>query len=79
MESLKKHMLKVHKSSKLFNEQSAEIQARTLKYHRDFYNKTGIYRDEVAYKLCKCTNIPAQTTRAELYIHSIEADHYPLI
>ena len=29
--------------------------------------------------MCKCTNIPFKTTRANLYLHSLEAGHYPLI
>ena len=72
-------MTKVHKTSLMFHEQSTEVKRRTLKHHKDFYNSTGIYKDEVAYKLCKCTNLPTKTTRAELYLHSIEANHYPLI
>jgi len=72
-------MTKCHKSSILFCEQTAEVQAFTLKHHHDFYNSTGAYKDEVAYKLCKCTNLPQKTTRAALYVHSLEASHYPLI
>ena len=33
----------------------------------------------MAYKLCKCKNLPFKTTREKLYLHSIEASHYPLI
>ena len=68
-----------HKSSILFCEQSAEVQAVTLKHHHDFYSSTGVYQTEIAYKLCKCTNLPLKTTRAALYIHSLEASHYPLV
>lgn len=73
-------MKRTHKTSvPLFVEQSDEIKARTMKHHRDFYNNTGVYRNEVAHKICKCTNISAVTTRGDLYLHSIEACHYPLI
>mmetsp|Transcript_22325 Transcript_22325/g.26148 ORF Transcript_22325/g.26148 Transcript_22325/m.26148 type:complete len:127 (-) Transcript_22325:196-576(-) len=72
-------MGKKHHTPIIFAEQTEDLRQRTLKFHRDFYNSTGIYKDEVAYKLCKCTNLPLKTTRAELYIHSVEASHYPLI
>ena len=68
-----------HHSSILFCEQSARVQELTLKHHRDFYQSTAHYKDEIAYKLCKCKNLPLKTTREQLYIHSIEASHYPLI
>ena len=68
-----------HISSVLFCEQSAQIKAKTLKHHNDFYDSTEIYKDEPAYKLCKCKNMPNKTTRKALYIHSIEAGHYPLV
>ena len=77
--SLKEHMTMSHLSSVIFCEQSAEVQEKTLKHHRNFYNSTEIYKEEVAYKLCKCKNIPTMTTRMALYIHSIEANHYPLV
>ena len=69
----------IHSQGLLFFDQTPEVQQSTLKYHTDFYEATGKYKNEVAYRLCKCTIIPAKTTRAELYIHSIEASHYPLI
>ena len=55
------------------------MRQKTLSFHRDFYDSTGIYKDEIAFKLCKCTNLPMQTTRKDLYLHSIEASHYPLV
>ena len=76
---LREHMKTYHLSSILFCEQTTEVQELTLKHHRDFYNSTAHYKDEVAYKLCKCKNLPSKTTREKLYIHSIEASHYPLI
>ena len=77
--SLKEHMISYHKSKIIFIEQPEAIRKRTLKFHRDFYESTGHYKDEVAYKFCKCKNLPAQTTRMQLYLHSIEASHYPLV
>ena len=68
-----------HRSPIVFAEQTPEIQRKTLQFHRDFYNATGMYKDEPTYKLCKCANLPAKTTKSELYIHSVEASHYPLI
>lgn len=63
----------------MFAESSIELQKRTLKFHSDFYNATGTYKNEIAYKLCKCTNLPTKTNRSNIYTHSIEAGHYPLI
>ena len=68
-----------HHSSVLFCDEPARVQELTLKHHREFYNSTAHYKDEIAYKLCKCKNLPLKTTREKLYIHSIEASHYPLI
>ena len=79
LEDLKKHMITIHKTPLIFAEHDPEIQERTLQFHRDFYNSTGKYKDEVTYKMCKCANMPAKTTKSELYLHSIEASHYPLI
>ena len=59
VQSLKEHMRTVHKSSLIFIEQSEEIREKTLKFHRDFYESTGHYKDEMAYKFCKCKNISA--------------------
>ena len=77
--ALKEHMTTKHHSSIIFIEKPLEVRQKTLAFHRDFYDSTGIYKEEVAYKLCKCTNLPTQTTRKDLYLHSIEASHYPLI
>lgn len=69
--SLKEHQALAHHTSHLHCEQSEEMKSKTLKFHTDFYNSTGIYKDEVSYKLCKCASVPYQSTRSELYIHSI--------
>ena len=72
-------MTKKHKTPVIFAGMSQDVQERTLKFHQAFYDSTGNYKDEIAYKLCKCTNLPLQSTRASVYIHSVEASHYPLI
>lgn len=77
--SIKEHMIEMHTTEIIFMEQPKEIQEKTLKFHRDFYNSVGYHRDEVSYRLCKCTSIQNKLTRAELYLHSIEANHYPLV
>lgn len=77
--SLKEHMTQEHHTSYLTCEQSEEMKIKTLNFHRDFYDSTGIYKDELSYKLCKCACVPMQSTRSKLYLHSIEAGHYPLI
>ena len=70
-ELLKAHMTSKHLTQHLFVEQSPEVQQRTVDFHATFYSTTGHFKDEVAYKVCKCTNLPKKTTRSKLYIHSL--------
>jgi len=79
LQSIKEHMITRHYTPYILMEQPVELQEKTLKFHRDFYDSVGKYKDEKARRICKCTKFPNKTTRSELYIHSIEAGHYPLV
>ena len=72
-------MIARHYTPYILMEQPVDLQEKTLKFHRDFYDSVGKYKDEKARRICKCTGFPNKTTRSELYIHSIEAGHYPLV
>lgn len=76
---LKEHMMSAHNTDLIFMEQSREIQEKTVKFHRDFYNSVGSHKDEICYRLCKCTKLQNKMTRADLYVHSLEANHYPMV
>lgn len=72
-------MRSFHNTDIIFMEQPVEVQQKTLKFHRDFYNSVGPYKDEPSLRFCKCTNIQNKISRADLYLHSLEANHYPLV